>query len=358
MSIKIFASGDIVNNTGNSNFVDENLKTIIQEHDISFCNFEAPIETSSNKIIKAGPHIFQNKDSIKYTKEVGFNLFSLANNHIYDYGETGLKNTIDKIKEENIKYLGAGLNYEEAYQPLIIDINNTRIGFIAASEAQFGCLTENNEKSGYAWINSNKIDKTILMLRNQVDLIILSSHAGAESTYVPLPEWRDRYKYLCDIGVNLILGHHPHVPQGYEEYNTSYIFYSLGNFYFDTANHEKTSNDSYSLSINIENNKIKNIDFIYHKNINNQTTLVDEDKINFSIENLNNILKINYEENVNELVINYFKSFYYNYYKTALSNELDKITTNQAILLLHNIKIDSHRYIVQRALEKLYEEKN
>ena len=354
MSIKIFAAGDIVNNTGNPNFVDKKLNAIIQNHDISFCNFEAPVETTGNKIIKAGPHLFQDKSSVRYTKEMGFNLFSLANNHIYDYGEIGLKNTLNEIKKEKIHYVGAGLNYEEAYNPLIITINKTKIGFIAAAEAQFGCLTEDNNKSGYAWINNNKIEKTILSLKNRVDIIILSSHAGAESTYVPLPEWRDRYKYLCDIGVDLLLGHHPHVPQGYEKHVNSYIFYSLGNFYFDTANHEKSSNDSYSLSINIDDNKIIDINFIYHKNINNQTTLVEKKDVNFSIKELIDILTIDYENHVTKLVISYFKSFYHGYYKTALSKELDNMTIAEATLLLHNIKIDSHRYVVQRALEKLY----
>jgi poly-gamma-glutamate capsule biosynthesis protein CapA/YwtB (metallophosphatase superfamily) len=56
------------------------------------------------------------------------------------------------------------------------------------------------------------------------------THAGVENIKFPIKEWRDRYKRFCDVGVDVVIGHHPHVPQGYEKQNKSMIFYSLGNF--------------------------------------------------------------------------------------------------------------------------------
>lgn len=244
MSIKIFACGDVVNTTENKNFVSGGLKKIIREADISVCNFEAPIKTDSQPIPKAGPNIYQSRESIKYLKEAGFNLCSLANNHIYDFGREGLHSTIEEIKKFNLEYVGAGLDFESAYREKVFNIQGTKIGFLAACEAEFGCLTEDENRGGYAWLNHYLIEDKIRKLKKYVDIIILIAHAGVEEIDIPLPEWRGKYKRFCDLGVDILIGHHPHVPQGFEQYKKSLIFYSLGNFYFDTQSFKNKTDDS------------------------------------------------------------------------------------------------------------------
>ena len=108
------------------------------------------------------------------------------------------------------------------------------MGVLAACEAEFGCFTEVCNRGGYAWLNHHLLDDAVVELSRQVDIVILVARSGVEHVDIPLPEWRSRYKRLCDLGVDVVFGHHPHVPQGYEAYNQSLIFYSLGNFYFDT----------------------------------------------------------------------------------------------------------------------------
>ena len=77
MSLKLFACGDVVNYTAKRDFIDENIKNIIKNSDVAICNFEAPIKTDNiTPIKKAGPHIYQSKESVKYLKEVGFNFVS------------------------------------------------------------------------------------------------------------------------------------------------------------------------------------------------------------------------------------------------------------------------------------------
>jgi poly-gamma-glutamate capsule biosynthesis protein CapA/YwtB (metallophosphatase superfamily) len=132
MSVRLFACGDVVNFKGKKDFVDDKLKTLIKNSDISICNFEAPIKCSKMKPIKkAGPHIYQSRESIKYLKDVGFNFVSLANNHIYDYGQEALEETIQELKKFEIDFVGAGVDFKEAYQPKIIDKNGIKIGFLA-----------------------------------------------------------------------------------------------------------------------------------------------------------------------------------------------------------------------------------
>ncbi len=378
MSIKFFACGDLVNYTSNKNFIDNNLKNIIKKCEISMCNFEAPIETRNMQPIKkAGTHIYQSKYSIEYISNSGFNFVSLANNHIYDYGQNALDDTIKELIKYNINFIGGGLNFKQAYQPKIVIINNLKIGILAACENEFGCLYEKEEyRGGYAWLFNDKIEDTVRKIKAEVDFVVFAAHAGVECIKIPIKEIRNRYKRLCDAGVDVIVGHHPHVPQSYEKYKKSLIFYSLGNFYFDTASFKDKSDDSYSIVLEFEKGKEIKFDIIYHKMKDGKTCVVSKKNVNFDIDYLNSLLENDYEKLNNKISLELFYKYYYNYYKIALgvlpenSTFLQKIkhiveklflkkrnSNKMNLMLLHNIRIDSHRFIVQRALSLISEEK-
>ena len=376
MSLKLFACGDVVNFNAKSDFVDERLKNIIHSSDISICNFEAPIKHSGMKgIKKAGPHVYQSKESVQYLKDVGFDFVSLANNHIYDYGQKGLEETIKELKNFDIDFIGAGATFEEAYKTTIIEKNGIKIGLLAACENEFGCLYEEQNRGGYAWLFHHNIEDNIRELKAQCDFVVMVAHAGVENIEIPIKEWRDRYKRLCDIGVDVIIGHHPHVPQGYQKYENSLIFYSLGNFYFDTVSFEDKSDDSYSVVLGFEKNKDVKFEIIYHKKIAGQTCLVDKTDVSFDLKYLCDILSDGYLKRNDEISIELFNKYYYGYYESALgsmpkSSFVNKIKwmikkllfpkrgkENRNLMLLHNIRIDSHRFLVQRALSLMSEEK-
>jgi poly-gamma-glutamate synthesis protein (capsule biosynthesis protein) len=378
VSIKIFACGDIVNFTAKRDFVDKKLQNIIKNSDISICNFEAPIQTNNMKAIKkAGPHVYQSKESVKYLKNVGFDFVSLANNHIYDYGQEALEKTLLELQKHDIDFVGAGIDFDEAYSAKIIEKNNIKIGIIAACENEFGCLYENQNRGGYAWLFHPKIEDKIREIKQTVTAVVLIAHAGVEDINFPIKEWRDRYKRLCDIGVDVVIGHHAHVPQGYEKYNDSVIFYSLGNFYFDTVGFETKSDDSYSVVLEFKVNGLDNFEIVYHKKKDRQTRTMETDEVNFSLSELNNLLNNNYTNRNNDTCIDLFNRYYYSYYESSLgvlpknANFIQTIkhivktiffknrnVDNRNLLLLHNIKIDSHRFVVQRALSLLSEELN
>ncbi len=374
--IRIFACGDILNSKENSNFIDDELKGIISKSDIALCNYEAPIEThDSRPIKKVGTHLKQSKESIKYLNDVGFNFVTLANNHIYDYGQKALSNTIKELIKYDIEYIGAGVNFDEAYKTKIVQRNGLSIGFLAASENEFGCLYETQKRGGYAWLFHPLIEDNIRKLKGEVDFVILLAHAGVEDIDFPIKEWRDRYQRLCEVGVDIIIGHHPHVPQGYELYQNKPIFYSLGNFYFDAVGYENKSDDSYSIVIDLNKSGIQNIDMIYHKKMNWQTRKVQVSEVNFSLEGLNKLLFIDYEMNNDRISIKLFNDYYFNYYESALGKIPNSYGLkskllyfirekyfpssnkhHKNLLLLHNIRIDSHRFLVQRALSLMSED--
>ncbi len=375
MSLKLFACGDIVNSAAKRDFVDNQLKEIITNSDISIGNFEAPIETEHMKAIKkVGPHVYQSKKSVQYLSEVGFDMVSLANNHIYDYGQDALEKTLDELKKHDLRFIGAGVDFDSAYKAQIIEKEGINIGVLAGCENEFGCLYENQERGGYAWLFHHLIEDNIVKLKQEVDSIVLIAHAGAENIPIPIKEWRARYKRLCDIGVDIIIGHHPHVPQGYEKYNGSIIFYSLGNFYFDTCSFKEKTDDSYSVLLDFDKDTKIAFKIIYHKKINGQTCFVKEEEVDFSLNKLNSLLEYDYEERNNSICIELFYKYYYGYYENALGvlpkkyNIMqslkfllkkilfnNKSIKNRNLMLLHNIRIDSHRFVVQRALSLLSE---
>jgi len=375
MNLTLFACGDVVNYTANSKFIDNELKRIVQNCDISVCNFEAPIKQGRmNPIKKAGPHVYQSKESVRYLKEAGFDMLSIANNHIYDYGDDALLNTIKEIQKNNLFYIGGGKNFSEAYQSIIIEKKGIKIGFLAVCENEFGCLFEEQDRGGYSWIFHYKIDDNVKKLKQKVDYVVLLAHAGVEDIEIPIKEWRDRYQRLCDLGVDVVIGHHPHVPQGYEQYNDKLIFYSLGNFYFDTNAFNNNSDDSFSVILKFHKTRKIDFDIIYHKKINAQTCLVGKQEVSFSLDYLNSLLDNNYNKRNDDISLELFNRYYHGYYESALNaipkklNWLRKIKFffktiichkenehSMNLLLLHNIRIDSHRFTVQRALSLISE---
>jgi hypothetical protein len=374
MSIKLFVCGDVVNFTNNQAWLSEDLQQVIKNCDFAVANFEAPIGTAQMQpIAKAGPHVYQSPQMIDYLKQAGFTHVSLANNHIYDYGERAFKNTLSKLNKNGLEFVGAGESFAESYKPRILENDGIKIGLLAACENEFGChYDESLSRSGYAYLFHTKLEDAILALKQQADFVVLIAHAGIENIPIPIKEWRDRYHRLCELGVDVIVGHHPHVPQGYEQYGESLIFYSLGNFYFDTLAFANKSDDSYSLVLEFEKQASVRLDVIYHKKIEGKTKRVAKEEVSFNLAQLNTLLAEGYAALNDQYALDTYQTYYKNYYQTAagasgglkskIKRTIKMILGTQksqeqsnSLLLLHNIRVDSHRFTVQRALSLKYE---
>lgn len=283
--VQLFACGDIVNTKSTcSSIICEELSSLISSSDYSIANFEAPLEVIGEDILKCGPVLSQKLTTIDALKNSGFNMLLLANNHMMDFGESGLLATKASIQSAGIDSIGAGGNFDEAYSYHIKSINGLKIGIVNACEAQFGVhdFYTDSSKAGYAWINHPKIDLNIIELRKKCDFVIVFAHAGLENESIPQIEWRYRYKHLCDLGADAVIASHPHVPQGFEKHKESVIFYSLGNFYFDWSTH---SAPSFSVLLQLEKNTPISFDIIYHEMKENKVVLSKNNKVD--IEELN-----------------------------------------------------------------------
>jgi len=284
-SFKIVAVGDILLGRGvgsrlkdsNRNFKYPFLEVadILKKGDVVFANLEEPItaRTRSLKGIKeGGKYVLKNDpEAIEGLSFAGFNLFSLANNHILDYYEEGLFDTMSVLDKFGIAYSGAGKNIEEALKPAIIEKRGVKTGLLSYTDMSEVVYKGNpplmfiagKDKPGVAKrpINfDDSIKSDIESLRDNVDILIVSLHWGVEDSFEVLPRQRDYAHQLIDAGVDVVLGHHPHQFQGIEVYKGKPIFYSLGNFIFDQNDPE--NQESFIISMDFEDFELAKIEAI------------------------------------------------------------------------------------------------
>lgn len=157
--------------------------------------------------------------------------FTLANNHMMDFGLEGLEETQRRLRERGIPFVGAGMSLAKALRPMILEEHGRRIGVLACAEHQFGMAEP--ECPGIAPMGLWLL-KAVRDLKQEVDVVIVSCHAAVEMSPIPALELREFYHALIDAGADVIHGHHAHVPQGWERYAGGYIFYGLGNFLIDS----------------------------------------------------------------------------------------------------------------------------
>ena len=232
--ISVFFAGDFCSKPSTSKiFVSDELKDLIQSCDLKVVNFEVPLRPDITLPPQKYERFWQNDDAPGFLQNLGFNLFSIANNHAFDWGEEGFKKTKAALGDAAF---GAG-TYEEAYKVKIVEVNGKKIGFMALSFAAYTGVFDdvmNREGLGCAYINDLKVNHDIIEAKKNVDYLFILPHDGIEYIDVPLPETIARYRDFIDYGADGVIGSHPHCPQGWEEYKGKPIFYSLGNLLFNS----------------------------------------------------------------------------------------------------------------------------
>lgn len=169
-------------------------------------------------------------------KELGVDIVSLANNHVYDYGEQSLIDTMATLKQADILYYGAGHNLEEAISPVYFEIQGRTIAYVAASRAEKYKMTPQATEDSPGILRCYDTElfiQTIKEARENADYVIAYVHWGTENTYELEEVQLTTGKEYLDAGADIVIGAHPHCLQGIEYYNGKPIVYSLGNFWFN-----------------------------------------------------------------------------------------------------------------------------
>ena len=233
-NIRLFFAGDFCSKPSSSRIcVSDELKSLIQSCDLKVVNFEVPLKPDIALPKQKRERFFQNDDAPDFLRELGFNLFSLANNHAFDWGDEGFKKTKKALGDAAF---GAG-TYEEAYRVKVVEVQGVKIGFLALSFAAYTGVFDDvikHDGLGCAYINDLRVNHDIIEAKKNVDYLFILQHDGIEYIDVPLPETIARYRDFIDYGADGVIASHPHCPQGWEEYKDKPIFYSLGNFLFNS----------------------------------------------------------------------------------------------------------------------------
>lgn len=234
-------------------FVRGNLK----EADITFANLEGPVSDKGEE--KGSIYSFRmNPAAIPALKEVGFDVFSLANNHMGDWGKEAFEDTMRRLRRAGIVYAGAGWNTAEAYQATTIEKNGVSVGYVAFSDGGPKWIEAEEAYSGVALASIESVTKAVTEARKRNDIVVASFHFGDEYQKEPSDRQRALARAAIDAGAKIVIGHHPHVIQPIEEYHGGVIAYSLGNFVFDQPFSEDTM-EGMMLEIELEGNEIRAI---------------------------------------------------------------------------------------------------
>lgn len=177
-------------------------------------------------------------DKIQLLKDLGADIVSLANNHIYDYGEVGFFDTIDNLKKAGMPYIGAGNNIDEAAKPYYFIVNGIKVGIVAASCAEkttsFNPVATADSHGVMGTYDSAAFVDTIKKADAECDILVAYVHWGTENTTVLDEQQKTLAREYIDAGVDAVIGGHTHCLQGMEFYKNVPIVYSVGNFWFNS----------------------------------------------------------------------------------------------------------------------------
>ena len=328
--------------------------------DYNIVNFESPVTNNTKAILKDGPSLKNSLASFDLLKKMGFDIFTLANNHLNDYGATGVLDTINGCKEYGIKYVGAGSNIEEAVKPLELTKDNQTVAILNACENESSIATKN--EPGAAPLDIIRLYRQIKELKGVVDKVICIFHGGVEHYQLPTPDMKKRYHFLADAGADLIVNHHQHCYSGYEIYNGVPIFYGLGNFYFDNQK-KRNSPWNYGYLLKMDIDKELTFEIVPYEQCNKDPKLVFLEKSAFDekLAELNAIIAddTKLEQAFNSYIINYKKPLspflpYGNHYLKALYHRglfpsfLGKM---RKVFIQNAVRCESHREVLLRFLE-------
>lgn len=240
-SINVIAVGDINLGrvtgqkllAGDVDFPFRDIADELKSADITFGNLESQLRDTggvtqdpNNEYRFSGPTI-----GAQSLANAGFDIVSIANNHMWDYGINGFTQTIGALNNQTVAFAGASIEPNQPPQLKTFKQNGQIIGFLAITD-----LLNGYEKTAApTYINTTnnpKLLQSINDARTKVDWLIVSLHMGVEYQTKPNQKQIDLARKLIDSGVDIVIGHHPHVRQTTELYKDKLIIYSLGNFAF------------------------------------------------------------------------------------------------------------------------------
>jgi hypothetical protein len=207
-----------------------NVLPVIRASDLAIVNVEGPLSEQGKPIAKEGPALRRRPEAVAALECAPFQVACLANNHIMDYGPAALRDTQKLLRTHGIRSVGAGLSRSEALAPLVVPIGDARIGIVNFCEGEDA--TAATRGAGVFGWEIGTVTDAVRNLRPAADVLVVIAHAGREYVPAPPPYLQKAFRRIARAGADIVVGHHPHVPQGIEIFDGVPLVYSLGNFIF------------------------------------------------------------------------------------------------------------------------------
>lgn len=352
----------------NAKLLFNNVLEIFDKSDFVFGNLEFVLTDNARAIKKAGPVLYGKTNFINLFKKAGFDALSLANNHIKDCGEVGVKSTLEACRKVEIDPFGAGANLKEAKQPYIKNINGIKLGFIAFAEQEFNCASDS--EYGASFFDPLEDLDLIKEVKDQVDYLVVIYHGGVEYYEYPSPLLQKKCRKFIDKGADYVTCQHSHCVGTIEEYKEKKILYGQGNTIFGYRERNDSWNQGLLVRLKIikEKNKvIVNTELLPIHAVKNGIELMESGKVKTLLEALNTrSLKI-HEEGFVETSWSEFcitKKWLYlpwlfgfNRYLIHLNRVLSQAIINtfyknrQKTTTLNIIRCEAHNEVVQELLK-------
>jgi len=229
-NILVFGGDIMLSRTVNSKMVKyddytwplKNIYPLFKNADLAIANLESPFLLTNNYLVPSGSFSFKaDPKSVAALSLAGFDILSLANNHILNQGAAGLEDTQTILDQAGIDYSGV-----TGHNLTVKDSQGIKFAFLSYTYAPDSKLIS-------AWPSNTQLKDDLLHARQQADVVIVMMHAGTEYKRQPNRQQTDFAHLAIDSGADLVIGHHPHWPQIIEKYQGKMIIYSLGNLVFD-----------------------------------------------------------------------------------------------------------------------------
>lgn len=255
--IEIIIAGDIcptkdtepLFESGQEQLIFNNVLPIFKEAHCTVANLECAVLNQGKAIKKSGPTLKANENTLKVLKKAGVDMLSLANNHIKDFGEQGVKQTLKSCSNNNIQTFGAGNNLTESKQSFIKEIKGVKIGFLAFAEQEFNVAT--TTEAGANYLDIYEDFDTISQLKSNVDYLIVLYHGGVEYYPYPSPLLQKKCRKMIASGADLVTCQHSHCIGTTENYKHGTIVYGQGNTLFGYRKNNSGWNEGLLLKVTL-----------------------------------------------------------------------------------------------------------
>lgn len=262
----------------------EDVVDIMKNMDIMVANNEFTISNRGEPLPNKLYTFRANTSRVSIYSEMGVDLLTLANNHVYDFGEEAFLDTLDTLEKNNLPYIGAGRNISEASRPFYFIANGYKIAFVNATRAEKYILTPEATETSSGVLRAydpTKFKEVISETKKNSDFVIALIHWGKEDSHELEQVQIDTSKQYIDSGADILIGTHAHTLQGIEFYNSKAIIYNIGDFIFN-----RESKDTGILKIKIDNEGSMTHYFIPCYQENMKTSLLTGEERNRVLNNI------------------------------------------------------------------------